>query len=150
MRDGTTTGRIDDYLGLVARGSARWPIANSDMKFQLGLEGGYAPTTPTKLAVGTGGSGDPSGKAFIVSLNLLEIMPKHSFGPVYGEADAGWLLSPDFRSNVRQLEGRYKWVINSKQKVELRLRSRTDMGPVTDSEQKREDTDLYARYTIKF
>jgi len=37
-----------------------------------------------------------------------------------------------------------------KQRLEIRLRYRTDIEQRTDKTEKREDIDLYARYTLKF
>jgi len=69
---------------------------------------------------------------------------------VLGQADAGWLLSPDFRNNTDLVELRYKWVVAKKQKLEARIRRREDSVTRTGALKNREDVDLYLRYTYKF
>ncbi|MCF6209533.1 MAG: hypothetical protein L3K24_02405, partial [Gammaproteobacteria bacterium] len=64
-------------------------------------------------------------------------------------ADAGWLLSPDFKSNQYLAETRYRWNLAKKQRLEVRVRYRTDIEQEIGL-QKRKDKDLYARYTVKF
>lgn len=136
--DGTTTcANIGSYYAIVGRWAAQWPMGDSSMQFLLGTEAGYAPNTPTT------GSGD--GLAYQVTFNLVNFMPHHSFGLVVGRAGDGWLISPDFKSNNTLVEGRYKWVLNKKQKIEARFRSRSVIfgAPSTSN-------DYYLRYTMKF
>ena len=147
--DGNSAGRIDDYLALVGRLSAQWPMAGS-MKLMLGSELGYAFDTPTKVAASTGTSGDTGGFAGQFKVSFIDIVPKHSLGIVYGIAEEGWLLSPDIRNNNRLIEVRHLWKIDKKQKFETRLRHREDLHQLTTSQEKREDVDLYLRYTYKF
>ncbi|MDH5435436.1 MAG: putative porin [Gammaproteobacteria bacterium] len=147
--DGNSAGRIDDYLALVGRMSAQWPMSGS-MKLMLGSELGYAFDTPTKVAVSTGTSGDTGGFAGNVKVSFIDIVPNHSLGIVYGVVQEGWLLSPDFRNNNRLIETRYLWKMDKKQTLEARLRHREDLHQLTGSQEKREDVDLYLRYTYKF
>ncbi len=148
--DGTGAGRIDDYWAVLGRISARWPLGNDGMKFQLGGELGYAVNTPTKVAAKTGTSGKVGGSAVQVTFNFLDIVPKHSLGIVVGRVEAGWLLSPDFRNNNTLLEARYLWKINKKSKFEARLRRREDLDDINGALQDRVDVDYYLRYTQKF
>ena len=128
--DGSSSGRIDDYLAVVGRLSAQWPMAGS-MKLMVGSELGYAFDTPTKAAVSTGTAGDTGGFAGHFKVSFLDIVPKHSLGIVYGVTEEGWLLSPDFRSNNRLIETRYQWKMDKKQKFEARLRHREDLHQLT-------------------
>lgn len=47
LKDGDTAGRREDYLGIVARGAARWPQRSEGIRFRAGFEVGYAPEVPT-------------------------------------------------------------------------------------------------------
>ncbi|MFA7523245.1 MAG: porin [Halothiobacillaceae bacterium] len=149
-RDGTETGRIKDYWGLVGRLAAQWPLGNNGTKFMLAGEGGYAPNTPTEAAMNTGTSGDAGGLAGQVSFNFIDIVPRHSFALVYGQAQSGWLLSPDFRNNNSLIEGRYQWRISSSSSIEARLRERKDLDSIIGAQRDQTDRDVYVRYTHKF
>lgn len=148
--DGTAGGRIEDYWGIVGRLAAQWPLGGSGTKFMLAGEGGYAPNTQTELTARTGTSGDVGGMATQVSFNFIDIVPRHSFGLVYGYVEAGWLLSPDFRSNNTLIEGRYQWKIDGDRSIEARLREREDLDSITGAARDRTDRDFYVRYTQKF
>lgn len=145
-KDSTTSA--EDYLAFVGRTSARWPI-NDNQSFQLGTEIGYAVDTPKETAVKTGTSGDSGGLAYQISFNWLNMLPNHNLAYVHGKAEAGWLLSPDFSSNIVLNEIRYQWKISKKQKLEARIRHREDDEKLTDAVDKREDVDFYLRYTLK-
>ncbi len=149
-RDGTATGRIEDYWGLVGRLAAQWPLGNSGTKFMLAGEAGYAPNTPTEAAMNTGTSGDTDGVAAQVTFNFIDIVPNHSFGLVYGHVESGWLLSPDFRNNNSLVEGRYQWRIDGDRSIEARLRERKDLDSIIGVQRDRTDRDFYVRYTQKF
>jgi len=148
--DNSATGRIDDYIAFVGRVAARWPMGENGMKFLLGGELGYALNTQTEAASSIGGSTDAGGVATQVTFNVIDFIPTHGFGLVLARADAGWLLSPDFRNNNTLLEGRYKWQLDKKNKFEARLRQREDIKQLTTKTEKRSDLDLYIRYTYKF
>lgn len=148
----TDNGGRDDYLALVGRMAAQWPMGSEGMKFLLGGELGYAPNTPSNSALQLDAAGDSGGSAGQVTFNFIDIVPRHSLGIVLARADAGWLLSPDFTSNQYLYETRYRWNLAKGQRIEVRLRYRTDIEQSSSSAnpQKREDKDLYARYTLKF
>jgi len=131
---------IGSYYAVVGRWAAQWPMGNKGMKFLLGTEGGYAPTTQERSP---GVSAD--GLAYQVTFNFVDFIPRHSFGLVIGRAGDGWLISPDFKSNRNLYEGRYKWVLAKNQKIEARYRSRSVIvGAPSTSD------DYYLRYTVKF
>lgn len=146
--NGVGAGPLEDYWGLVGRMAGQWPVRGS-MKFMLAGEVGYAPNTPRRSVVKTGTSGDADGRAVQVTFNLVDIVPKHSAGLVFGRAGDGWLLSPDFGPNTNLAELRYKWAIDKKQALEARARNREDIHQRVGSTQKREDVDFYVRYTFK-
>ncbi len=146
----TAGGGTDDYLAFVGRMAAQWPMGTGGMKFLLGGELGFAPNTPTNSVLKLGGTGDVGGTAGQVTFNFIDIAPKHSVGVVLARADAGWLLSPDFKSNQYLAETRYRWNLARKQRIEVRVRYRTDIEQRIDKPERRKDKDLYARYTVKF
>lgn len=148
--DGTAAGSIDDYLAFVGRLAAQWPMGNSGMKFLLAGELGYAPNTPSNSTLNLGTTGDAGGTAGQVTFNFIDIVPQHSLGVVLGKVDGGWLLSPDFKNNQYLIETRYRWNLAKKQRIEVRARYRTDIKQRIDKTEKREDQDIYARYTLKF
>lgn len=150
QQDGTSSGRIADYWAVVGRAVARLPLGQSGEALMLGGELGVASKAPSNAAVGLPGNGDAGRTAYQVAFNWVNFAPKHSVGLVMGRADAGWLLSPDYRDNTDLLEIRYKWIPSKKHKWEARLRQREDSKLKTGALKKREDTDLYLRYTYKF
>lgn len=149
-KDGTATGRIEDYYGVAGRLALQWPISEGPMRFMWAGEAGYAPNTPTEAALRIGGTDDASGLAFQTSANIIDFAPGHSFGLVYGQAHGGWLLSPDFPNNMTLIEGRYGWRFTKDQIIELRLRQREDYEQLTTATRERTDTDYYVRYTVRF
>jgi hypothetical protein len=150
QKDGTATGRIEDYWAVVGRAAARWPVGQGGSAWMLGAELGIASEAPTNAAVGLPGGGDAGNTAFQLTFNWLNFIPAHSIGLVVGRAEAGWLLSPDFRDNTDLLELRYKWALAKKHKLEARVRRREDSELKTGALKEREDVDLYVRYTYKF
>lgn len=149
--DGTATcSQRKDYVTLVGRTAMQWPLGGSGTKFMLGAEAGYAFNTQLSSVAQTGTSGNSDGLAWQVTFNFIDIVPKHSLGLVYANAGAGWLISPDFRSNNSLIELRYKWAINKRNRIEARIRQREDLVTLVGETSNRVDDDLYIRYTWKF
>ena len=147
---GEASGPREDYYGLVGRVALRWPEVDRGTRFLWGLEAGYAPNTPQQSALKLGGIERARGMAWQTSFNLLDIQPNHSIGLVLGEADSGWLLSPDFRENERLAEIRYQWKISKDLSLESRVRERVELDKQTTATRRREGTDYYVRLTYKF
>lgn len=149
--DGTTScNQRDDYIGLVTRAAAKWPMGQQGTHFMLAGSLGYAPNTQSNSTQLIGESGEVDGIAWQLTANFFDFVPKHSVGVVYGRIDAGWLLSPDFRNNNDLVEARYQWKFAKKQKLEARIRQRKELEQRVGSEHKQVDTDFYIRYTYKF
>lgn len=149
----TTNGppnRLEDYLAFVGRLAAQWPVGPRDTKLLIGTELGFAPNTPDKATVGTGTSGSAGGFAWQVQLSILDLFPGHSFAVQHGRADAGWLISPDFRNNEVLSELRYEWQFDERQTFTARVRTREEMAPLVGAAQKQQDDDFFLRYTLKF
>ena len=150
QKDGSADGRIEDYWAVVGRTAMRWPLSSRGDSFMLGAEAGFASEAPTNEAVSLPGTGDAGKNAYQLTFNWLNFVPKQSIGLVVGRADAGWLLSPDFRSNTDLIELRYKWAISKTNKLEARIRQREDAEMRDGAFKAREDEDFYIRYTYKF
>ena len=148
--DGAASGPVVDYLALVGRLAAQWPAGPGDAKLLLGTEFGYAPNTPSRASVGTGTSGTTGRFAWQVQLSLLDVFPGHSFALQYGRAQAGWLISPDFRNNEVLSELRYEWKIDERQAFTARARRRNEMDIMVDAARKRREDDFFLRYTVNF
>lgn len=147
---GLDAGSNEDYLALVARTSLQWPVGNDGSSFMLGLEGGYAPNTPSKQSLGLPGNGDTRGTAFQIKLNWLDFAPGHGIAFIAARAEAGWLLSPDFRPNNDLYEVRYQFKPAPQHTFEARLRQRSDIDKPLGAQRERKDVDFYLRYTLKF
>lgn len=149
--DGESGSPATDYIGLVARGALQWGMGGSDRRLVLAGEVGYAPNTPTREATGVPGSGTRvGGLAGQVSTTLYDVAPGHHLGVVYGRAEAGWLISPDFRNNGHLVEARYQWRLTGNYSIETRMRWRRDIRQLTGADRPREDVDMYLRLTTSF
>ncbi len=138
-----------DYIGLVGRAARQWFLAGGS-KFLLGMEAGYAPTTPQKSEINTGGTERAGGLAWQTSFNWSSFAPRHSLGLVLGEAQGGWLLSPDFPNNTRLVELRHRYRINKHMRLESRIRNRVEIEKQTTAVGKNDGGDFYMRFTWKF
>ena len=147
---GGPQGRVLDYLAFVGRLAAQWATGPGDAKLLLGTELGYAPRTPDAATIGTGSSGSTGGLAWQIQLSILDLFPGHSFAVQHGRADAGWLISPDFRNNEVLSEFRYEWKIDDRQTFTARARRRDEMDGLVDAARKRRDDDLFLRYAFRF
>jgi hypothetical protein len=148
--EGVTEARREDYVAITGRLGAEWPLGTQGLRLGLGGELGFAANTPREAAVNAGTVGDAGRTAGQASVNLLDFAPGHGLALVYGWADAGWLLSPDFRSNDELLELRYQWKFTGNWSMEARIRRRKELDVPASALQRRVDDDLYIRLTGKF
>ncbi len=147
--DATAESVTEDYVVLVARGAAAWPVATG--RVLLGGELGYAPNTPTRQTMQLDTTNrETGGLGYQVGLTIADLVPGHRIGIVYGETEAGWLISPDFRENNGLVEGRYQWQFATNHSLEARIRQRRDLEQIANSERKRKDLDFYLRITSRF
>jgi len=108
----------------------------------------HAPDTPTLAAMGLPGLGDSDGNAWQLALSVMEFAPGHSIGVVYGENDAGFLLSTDFTNNMSLTEVRYNWRPMSGHLLQVRVREREDLIQRRNAVRERNEFDYYVRYTL--
>jgi len=148
--DGSPSTAAEDYVAVVGRLAAQWPLNETGLKLLLGGELGYAPNTPHRSTVGTGSSGEAGGLAWQAQVSFLDVFPGHSVALQHGRADDGWLISPDFRNNEILSEVRYEWKISEKQTFTTRYRLREEKNQLIAAAEKRRDEDVFLRYTMKF
>jgi hypothetical protein len=147
---GDASGQVEDYLAVAGRAAIEVPVFGA--RILLGGEAGYAPNTPSREAMqlGAAGSRDVGGFAYQIGATLSDTVRRHRFGLVYGYAEAGWLIAPDFRNNDRLLEARYYRAFARNRAVDARIRQRQDIEQFMTAEHKREDVDVYVRFTWRF
>ena len=147
LKDGSLSGRREDYYGIVIRTANRWPERNEGIRLRIATELGYAPETQTKAAAGLVGDGDVDGLAWNVVLSLMDFKPNHSIGVNYGRVGAGWLLSPQFRQNESLAEIRYQWRKSRQLALDIRIRQRKELEQQALTVGKNEELDVFLRLT---
>lgn len=144
---GLASPKNRDYIGFSGRLATQVSVYQQ-MKLVTGVQLAYAPQTPANAVMNLPGTGSSDGSAFEVSVNLMDIRPGHSLGFVFGQSDAGWLLSTDFTNNQSLMELRYAWRPLNGHLLETRVREREDLIQPLNTGQKRSEVDVYLRYTI--
>lgn len=147
--DGPAGAATRDYFAVTAKGVADWPLGAGERRFRLGGELGYAPETPRREAMDSG-TGEAGGWSWQASFNLMDVLPDHDVGLVYGRVADGWLLSSDFRPNEKMLEARWVWQATPDWQFDVRLRRREEVDLPAAAAHARRDDDLYARATFRF
>ncbi len=148
--NGQTGGPLEDYLAIVARAAARWPVRSEGWRVRLSGEVGYAPNTPTTTAVGITGTGDADGLAWNVTASVMDFVPHHSIGINYAQTGAGWLVSPEYANNQSLIEIRYVWRPTDRLTLDVRGRWRDDLEQVLIEDPDRDRFDFYVRFTWSF
>lgn len=150
QKDGSADGRIEDYIGIVGRFAATRPFGTTGRRWNIAGEIGYAPETPTRSSLRLEGDGDADGLAWSIAASLMDIWPDHNIGLNYGRADAGWLISPQYRDNEQLYEVRYQWRPRNKLALEARVRYREELDPLVGEVRLRDEVDFFARLTFGF
>lgn len=143
-------GDDEDYLALVLRGAAAWPIQGG--RLLVGGEAGYAPQTPprTTLKLPEEASHWTDGGAFQIGVTLADLFEGHRLGIGYARTGPGWLISPDFMNNQQLVEGRYQWQFSQKHSFEARLRRRQELERNLTADRRRDDLDFFFRISSRF
>jgi hypothetical protein len=147
LKDGSLSGRRVDYYGVVIRTANRWPERDEGIRLRIAAELGYAPETQTRAAAGLVGDGDVDGLAWNIVLSLMDFKPNHSIGVNYGQVEAGWLLSPQFRQNESLAEIRYQWRKSRRLAFDVRIRQRRELEQRALSDRKQDELDIFLRFT---
>ncbi len=150
LKDGVQIGRREDYWAALTRLSLEWGIGESTKSIIAGGEIGYAPETPAESAVGLSGLEDTDGLAWQAQVSLMNFMPGHSIGLNVGVADAGWLISPQFRNNEDLAEVRYRKLLRRGGLLEVRVRYREEIDALIGEPGPDSDWDGYIRFTRQF
>ena len=145
--NGVAAGNKTDYVAVSARLAMQWALVG-ESRLVAGAEVAHAPDTPTLAAMGLPGLGDSDGNAWQLALSVMEFAPGHSIGVVYGENDAGFLLSTDFTNNMSLTEVRYNWRPMSGHLLQVRVREREDLIQRRNAVRERNEFDYYVRYTL--
>ena len=146
---GVDDPRTTDYLAVTAKATAQWPLGQGGTTLRLGGELGYTPDTPRREAVGSG-TGSADALSWQASLNVMDILPDHDLGLVYGRVADGWLLSSDFRPNDTLAELRWVWHATPAWQLDARIRRRQEIDLPASAARPRRDDDLYVRATWRF
>ncbi len=147
LKDGSLSGRREDYYGIVVRTANRWPERDEGIRLRVAAELGYAPETQTRTTAGLVGDGDADGLAWNVVLSLMDFKPNHSIGVNYGRVGAGWLLSPQFRQNESLAEIRYQWRKSRQLAFDFRIRQRKELEQLALTVGRQEELDVFLRLT---
>lgn len=147
--NGLADPALEDYLAVTAKGAAEWPLGQGATKFRLGGELGWAPETPRRETMNSG-TGDADALSWQTSFSLMDVLPDHDVGIVYGRVADGWLLSGDFRPNDELLEARWVWHASKAWQLDARIRRREEIDLPASAVRPRRDDDLYLRATWKF
>lgn len=138
-----------DYWGTVGRIASRFPIEDS-LTIQISSEAGYAPTTPSNAAINIDRDGNSDGVAWNISASAIDFVPDHSFGLLYGETGGGWLLSPQYSNNERQIEARWSWRVDKDFILDARIRHREDLATFNEASNNDNMLDYFIRATWRF
>lgn len=139
----------DDYLAATAKAAAAWPVGAADARLLIAGEAGYARNTPRQTILGSGND-ETYRFAWQTSVNVMELIPSHSVGIVYGRVADGWLISPDYSPNQWALEARWLWRLNAAWAIDARVRRRAEIDLPFPALHPRRDEDFYLRATWQF
>jgi len=145
LKDGSLSGRREDYYGIVIRTANRWPERDEGIRLRIATELGYAPETQTRTAAGLAGDVDGLAWNIVLSPDGLQTQPQHR-----GELRTcrGWVVvSPQFRQNESLAEIRYQWRKSRQLAIDFRIRQRRELEQLALSDRKHEELDFFLRLT---
>ncbi|MCA1780132.1 MAG: hypothetical protein LC637_12340 [Xanthomonadaceae bacterium] len=152
--NGTADPRREDYVAATLKAAAGWAIGDvfSRAATRLVLAGsvGQALNRPSKQTMRLPREGESDGFSWQLGADLVEIFPNHTVGVVTAQADAGWLISNDFRQNDSLAELRWQWQVSKPLLLEFRARWRREIDVLADLADKQRDRDVRLRATWKF
>lgn len=144
--DGLAAPSRQDYVAAAWKMAAGWDLA-SGMRLVTAGEVGYAFDTPRDAVLGLPGAGKADGLAWQLGADLVGFLPNQRAGIVFGEADAGWLISNDFRQNDLLAEFRWSWQALESLRVQFRARWREEQDARVGASRKQSDRDIRFRAT---
>ena len=150
IKDGRISNIREDYVAFVGRFAMSKAIGTKGRRWNVAGEAGYAPETPTRQSINLPGEGDAGGTAWNIAASLMDFWPNHSFGINYGRADAGWLISPQYRDNEELVEARYLWRRSKNVVVDARIRWRDQLESKALETQQVDEVEFFIRITLGF
>ncbi len=152
--DGLSSTRRQDYTAATFKLAAGWDvgsvIGNAATRFVLAGSVGQAFKRPDNVVMGIPKNGQADGFAWQLGADLAEIFPRHTVGIVLGQADAGWLISNDFRQNDSLAELRWSWQVTEPLRIQLRGRWRQEQELRDGAVIAQRDRDIRLRATWRF
>ncbi|MFU8832547.1 MAG: porin [Wenzhouxiangella sp.] len=148
--EGQTSEHREDFLALTTKLAASWSVGPAKTRLVAAGEFGHALNRPRREVVGLSGDRQVSGNAWQLAASAYDIRPGHHLGVVYGRAQAGWLISTDFRNNDELAEIRYQRLIRPGLTVETRFRWRRELELPEFEQRQRIDRDIYIRLNARF
>lgn len=147
---GFNANERDDYITATGKLAAGWDLDEAGRRLVVAGEAGYAFNQPQNAVLGLPGDGDVGGLAWEIGADLVEVFPNHSIGVIYGQTDAGWLISNDYRQNNELAEFRWQWKVTDPLRLEFRARWRRDLERAAGAPFLQRDRDVRLRATWKF
>lgn len=147
---GLESSQREDYVMSTFKLGAGWDLAASGRRLVVVGELGHAFETPERAALGLPGRGDAGSWGWQVGADLVNVFPRHSIGLNYGQADAGLLISNDFRQNNELAEFRWQFRYSATLRFEFRARWRRELDRLADAPFLQRDRDVRLRTTWKF
>lgn len=148
--EGLESSAREDYVTTTFKVGAGWDLGDSNRRLVAVGEIGRAFETPERFALGLPGSGDADGWGWQLGADLVNVFPRHTMGLNYGRADAGWLISNDFRQNNELAEFRWQFKYSAALRFEFRARWRRELDRLSDASFLQRDRDVRVRTTWKF
>ncbi|MEX2497852.1 MAG: hypothetical protein WD397_03130 [Wenzhouxiangellaceae bacterium] len=151
---GLQSARREDYTTATFKMAAGWDVSDAvgTAATRLVVAGsvGQAFNQPDNAVMGIPERGDADGFGWQLGADLQEIFPRHTVGVVFGQADAGWLISNDFRQNDSLAELRWSWQVTDPFRLQFRARWRQEQELRAGAVIAQRDRDMRLRATWKF
>lgn len=152
--DGTQMARREDYTAATFKVAAGWDVGHAlgQAGTRLVVAGsmGQAFNRPGNSVLGLPGGGEADGFAWHLGADLVDLWPRHTVGVVVGQADAGWLISNDYRQNDSLAEFRWSWQVTGPLRLQFRARWRQEQELRAGALIAQRDRDMRLRATWKF
>lgn len=152
--EGTQAARREDYAAATFKMAAGWDVGDliGTAATRLVVAGsvGRAFNPPSNALMGIPADGDADRLGWQLGADLVEILPRHRVGVVFGQADAGWLISNDFRQNDSLAELRWSWQVTDPLRLQFRARWRREQNVRANAVIAQRDRDMRLRATWKF
>lgn len=122
--DGVQAAGREDYTAATFKLAVGWDvgdaIAGPGTRLVVAGSAGQAFNRPKNSVLGLPEGGDTDGFAWHLGADLVDPWPRHTMGVVVGQADAGWLISNDYRQNDSLAEFRWSWQVTDPFRLQFR------------------------------